>query len=270
MKLGFTTFACPQWDFEEIIAAARRHRYHGVEFRTDAGHQHGIVVTTKPSVRLEIRQRLVESGIEACCLATSLRLLDDEFLNQLPAYTELAADTGCPGVRVLGGRITEDMTVAHVIEKASWPLREAADIAAEAGVELWLETSDLFTKAADAAAVVRAANHAAVGICYNNIHPYRHGESLRKTTAALKGLVRHTHFHDAVNSPDQVIITPAGRGEMPIHEMFQALTQMEFDGYLSGEWFHDQYGNNPDDSLEAYHRDMTSLAQRHHATLSGV
>jgi len=263
MKISFTTFACPEWKLEAVIEAAQRHGYQGIEFRTDAGHQHGIEISTTTRRRAEIRWQFEGSGIEPCCLATSLQFVNDDVLDQAPAWIELAADIGCPAIRVFGGPSGSDLDISDVIERTAWHLRHAAESAQSHGVELWLETHDLFNRAVDAAAAVRIADHPAVGISYNNMHPYRVGEPLQTTIEALRGLVRHTHFHDSVKCPNNVIITPMGQGDLPIDEMFQALINTGFEGYFSGEWFYNQYGDHPDESLESYRRDMAKLAQRH-------
>ena len=82
----------------------------------------------------------------------------------------------------------------------------------------------------------------------------------------MTGMIRHTHFHDAPADPQRVIITRLGKGELPMDEMFAALVRMGYDGYISGEWFDQMYGDEPDESLANYHEDMTTLAKRHGVT----
>jgi sugar phosphate isomerase/epimerase len=263
LKLSFTTFACPQWSLDRALTAAVRHGYEGIELRIDAGHQHGVEVATTTKQRMDIRHTLAEVGVQPCCLATSLQFTTDGVVDQAKARIELAAEIGCPGLRVLGGPIKTRAPIEDLINQAGQQLHQAAQLADQAGIELWLETHDVFSKGADAAAVVRAADHPAVGIVYNNRNPYCHGEALDVTIDVLQGLVRYTHFHDAAHSPDQLIIRPFGKGDLPIGEMYQALTAMGYDGYLGGEWFYDQYGPTPDRSLHTYYQDVNTLMRRH-------
>ena len=262
MKVSFTTFACPDWSMESILSAAVRHGYHGVEFRCDAGHNHGIEVTTPPSVRRGLRSRLDGAGIEPCCLATGLQFVNDWSLNESRSRMELAADLGCPAIRVFCGKPTDEMSMPDMIEKVGQQLRNAAEIASYTGVQIWIETHDTFSRARDAAAAIRMAEHPDVGIVYDNLHPYRRGEPLTETFAAITGLIRHVHFHDGLNKEDQVVIKPFGQGDLPLVEMIRKLGQQGYDGYVCGEWFHEMYGRDPDDALEAYYLDMTTLAQR--------
>jgi len=262
MKISFMTFACPTWNLQQALDAAVRHGYHGIEIRSDANHAHGVEITATPQQRRDIRDRFEGAGIEPCCLATSLQFATNQVLEQAPARIELAHDIGCPALRVFCGPKPESMSMPDVIDKVGTQLRAAAIIAEQAGVQLWLETHDTFCRAADAGAAARMADHPAVGINWDNMHPARLGEPLEATVAALGSLVRHTHFHDAINKPDTVVIRPLDQGDLPMDAMFQELIKMGFNGYLSGEWFNTMYGEDPDSSLAAFKRDMTTLAER--------
>ncbi len=262
MKLAFMTFACPDWRFDEVVAAAIRHGYHGVEFRCDAGHLHGVEVAASRKERAAMRDKLHNEHVELCCLATSLRFVFHEAVEELAERAELAADLGCSALRVFCGQPAESIGHEELVARCAHNLRAASDIASHSGVELWLETHDAASRAAVAVAIIHAVNQPNVAINYDNMHPHRAGESLETTVAQLGSLVRHCHFHDSLNRPDQVVIRPLDRGELPMDEMFQALVRMGFDGYLSGEWFDRQYGDDPDEALEAYHRDMVRLAER--------
>lgn len=262
MKLSFMTFSCPNWTFDQVLAAAIQHGYHGIEFRCDANHRHGVEITATAEQRHRFRDRLEGAGIEPCCLAVSLKFISPDVLRALPERLELAADIGCPALRVFCGKPPENMHHGEMMDICSRQLRDGAEMARQANLEVWLETHDAVSRAADVAAIVREADHPAIGINYDNMHPFRAGETIETTVAHLGNFVRHTHFHDAIADAEQVVITRLDEGEMPMDLMFQELIKMGFDGYLSGEWFDNQYGDNAGDALEAYHEDMTRLAER--------
>ena len=270
MKISFTTFACPEWPVDRVLDAADRHGYHGVEFRTDAHHGHGVEVSSLESERREIRLRFDRAGIEPVCLATSLQFVTGRVTDEAPARIKLAADLGCPALRVFCGPPLEGQSHAATIERVGRQLRTVAEIAEPRGVQLWLETHDTLSQGADAGEAVRKARHRLVGVNYNNMHPFRMGEDVEATFASLGPHIRHTHFHDALNLRDTVVIRRLGRGDMPMDAMFEALIKAGYDGYLSGEWFHDQYGETPDESLDAYAQDMRDLAHRHGVRLGSA
>ncbi len=263
MKISFMTFACPEWSLDEVIDAAGRYGYHGVEFRCDAKHAHGLEVYIGDNERKAIARKLEKADIEICCLATSLQFAREVVHDEAPARIKLAADLGCPALRVFCGPPPTEMDDDTLIRTVAENLRAIATLAEQSQVQLWLETHDRMSKATLAAPAVRMANHPNVGLNYDNMHPYRQGEPLETTLAQVDGLVRHTHFHDAINAPDKVIVTPFGKGQMPLDEMFTGLLDMGYDGYISGEWFRDMYGAQPDDALERFYEDVATLAEKH-------
>jgi sugar phosphate isomerase/epimerase len=52
-----------------------------------------------------------------------------------------------------------------------------------------------------------------------------------------------------------------------MNETFRHLRNAGYTGFLTGEWFHDQYGPTPEDALERYAADINDLAIRHGVTL---
>ncbi len=262
MKLGFMTFACPQWSLDRVLRGAKEHGYQGVEVRCDAKQAHGVEVWSTRGDRARIRRQFERNGVELCCLATGLQLTQRDISEAALQRFRLASSLGCPGVRVFCGPPALRDDVAGAVDAVTQRLIELAPLAEENQVQIWLETHDTMSRASLAAQAVRRANRINAGINYDNLHPYRTGESLQDTFTALSGLIRHCHFHDALNSAEQVVITPFGKGQMPMEDMLRALAAAGYDGYLSGEWFHDQYGEDPNEALDRYHRDVTTLAER--------
>jgi len=258
MRISFMTFACPTWSLDEVLRVGRRLGYDGVEPRLDSNHAHGIEVGLSPDGRARAKAQFAESGVAVCCLATSLGFIATEperrtaLLEATRARLELAADLGCPGLRVFAGAVPQGVSLDEALNAAADNLRVAGDIAAGLGVELWLETHDTLCRAALCARVVRAANHPSVKVNYDVIHPLRLGEPLDVTFAELDGLVRHAHWHDARLDPKNCLITRFGEGEVPLAAIVEWLRGQGFEGYLSGEWFENQLGAGSDESLEHY------------------
>jgi len=264
MKICFLTFACTQWPVPEIIQAAKRHHYHGIDFRIDEGHAHGVEITASKSYRREVRRRLADANLEAPCLATSMYMNLPESLDEAPARIELAADIGCKGIRVFCGPAPDDKATPEIIATVGARLRAMAEQSSPAGVEVWLETHDTLHRCVNSAAAVRAADHPAVGILYDNMHPYRMHEPLDVTFKALAGLIRHTHMHDA-DADDQLHVAkirPLDHGGMPMDDMIRGLAQMNYVGYLGGEWFDEVYGPTPDAALASFRLQIEQLTAR--------
>ncbi len=252
------TFACPDWDLTEVLRVAAELGYDGVEPRTDANHRHGIEVDMSAADRATARRQAGDSGVALCCLATSLQFIKvaqpdrDQLYDDTMRRIELAADLQIPGLRVFAGGVPEGVELDAALDCAGDNLRDAASAAAEAGVELWLETHDTVSKAVLTARILRRADHPAVACNYDVMHPYRLGEPLDETFAALDGRVRHSHFHDSLATPGAPEITRFGEGELPLVDILRWLKSQGFTGHLSGEWFNDQLGATPRESLAHY------------------
>jgi len=263
MKISFMTFACPEASADEAVDLAERLGYHGIEFRCDAAHLHRVEPGMNDRAAGQLRARLEDAGLEACCLATSLQFVDEAVVGEATSRLDLAAAIGAPGLRVFCGPMPEGLTIEEVQDRVGRNLALIADEASALDLELWLETHDTFSPARHAAAAVRRADHRNVGLCYDNMHPYRVGEPLATTRQAIDGRVRHCHFHDALSDPDQVVITPLGEGELPMDEMFLMLKGIGYEGYLSGEWFGHMYGEEPEIALTRFMSDMHTLHRKH-------
>ena len=263
MRLAFMTFACPEWELPQILEAAEVHGYQSVELRIDAGHKHEVEVWTTKGERKVTEKIIRKSGIDICCLATSLQMGQETANDHLHARVDLAADLGVPALRVFAGPKPEHMDRDSYIQHLVHTLRDSVSICQNGSIQLWLETHDSMSLAADCSAVVRGVNHPLLGINYDNMHPYRRGESVEESFAAMGNMIRHCHFHDAVNSDKEVVVKPIGEGQMPVDVMFASLIASGFDGTISGEWFYQQYGETPEASIERYAQDMKALAARH-------
>jgi sugar phosphate isomerase/epimerase len=263
MKVCFTTFCCQDWSLPQIIKAARQFHYHGVELRCDAGHGHGVEVWTSANERKVFRKQIEKSDLQISCLASSLQFIDDDVRDRVDERFKLAADMGARGIRVFCGPQPEYMhTFDEVVEKVRGNLAPALELAYQLELEIWFETHDAISKGVDAAKLVKQINHPLVGICYNNLHPVREGEHIQTTLDALYGLIKHVHFHDGMNSPDEVLVKHLGDGEMPILETITGLAKHGYAEFLSGEWFYNHLADDPNDALEEYMYSVRDLTQQ--------
>ena len=259
------THVCAEWPLDRVLDAAVRYGYHGVEFRIDAKNLHGVEVTATAAERRAIRAQLERTGIEPCCVATSLYAYQEQVLNDAPARIQLAADIGCPGIRIFCGMpLPEGMTTVQAIARCGRHLAQLAPLAEKAGVGLWLETHDTLCKAADAMAAIRLAGHPAVALNFDMLHSFRMGEPLETSLACASGFVRHTHFHDAVTGPGVLDIVPFGRGNTPLDAMLKGLVTIGYDGYVSGEFFPGNFDPDPERSIEIFRDDIVGLMARNH------
>ncbi len=248
MQLAFSTLACPTWSLEEILAAAGRYGYDGVEWR---GLQGEIDLRNTDAFALAniaaTRARFEAARVRAACLSSSVTMVaatvDDvsrkQAASQAEAYVDMAQAVGAPFVRLFCGNLPVGMPADTALGHAADDLRELGDFAAVRGVTLVVETHDAFTRTELLMELIRRARHPAVQVLWDIHHPYRiSGESVGHSLRALDGHVRYTHLKDSVLNADGDGYTyvPIGQGDVPLREAIDGLRGAGYDGFLTIEW----------------------------------
>jgi sugar phosphate isomerase/epimerase len=242
MKFSFMTFSCPELTWGEVLAAAKRFGYDGVEPRAQAKHAHGIEATTSPGQRAAMRRAAGNAGIAISCLATSCRYAVasagelERMMADSRALIELAHDIGAPCLRVFGGQIPQGMSRDDAAKKVADALAALAPKAFEAGVTLCVETHDSWCDARELARVLDRVGHPNVKANWDIMHPVRAGQTMDEAFTALRRYIRHCHFHDGKETDKGFQLCPIGEGVVDHRRAVQLLEGIGFQGHMSGEW----------------------------------
>ena len=245
MYLSFMTFVCPEYELDKALATAIRYGYEAIEPRAQSDHKHGIEVSTTKKERARMKAQFADAGIQMCCLATSCRYAfadakdRQQMIEATKQHIELAADCGCPTLRVFGGPTPEGMDFADAKKHVSESLAAVADFAQDCSVYVCLETHDAYSRAEDAAEVVARVGHPNIAINWDMMHCIRVGETMPEAFAHVRDHIRHTHIHDGTwpaDNPSDLTITLMGEGMVPHDEAVKLLASIDYQGALSGEW----------------------------------
>ena len=244
MKLSFSTLGCPDWSLEQVIARAAQWGYDGVEIRGIQGELDLTRAEAFSDRKInDTRRRLVDHGIEICCLGSSSQFhMEDvrerqENVDSARAHVELAERLHVPFVRVFGDRFPDPYSKAACIDRVGEALQALSRFAGEVGVRIVLETHGDFTLSSDIAAVMKRAESPYVGVLWDTHHPYRtSGESVEITIKQLRPWIWHTHFKDSLPEGDGHRYVLPGQGDVPIPSFVERLRAIGYTGYLSFEW----------------------------------
>lgn len=242
MKFSFMTFSCPELIWDEVLGAARRLGYDGVEPRAQASHAHGIELATSAEERAVIRKKAGEAGIEISCLATSCRYALAEraereaMMDESRALIALAHDVGAPCLRVFGGSIPDGMSRDDAVAQVADCLAALADGAKAAGVTLCVETHDSWCDARELARVIVRVDHPNVRVNWDIMHPTRAGLTVDEAFDAVGQLTRHCHFHDGRQGEKGLELCPIGQGQVDHRRAVELLRSTGYTGHMSGEW----------------------------------
>lgn len=242
MKLGVSTLGCPEWTLEEILTRLPTYGYEGVELR---GLGPDLELTQSPdfatsSAREKTRRAFADAGLAICGVDTSCSFAApdlsarDRSLEEGRRAIDLAFALGAPTVRVFGGGINNEAERPDAVTRVASALLVLGDHAAQTGtVRVVLETHDAFSTGAQAAEVLRQADHSHIRTLWDLHHPFRHGEAPPETFGALGPYVEQTHVKDSAPGGTYCLL---GEGDIPILEMLRLLKGGGYEGWLNLEW----------------------------------
>ena len=257
------SFSCPELTLDEMLAMAKEFGYDGIEPRISSNHQHGVEFDTNQHQRKEIKQKALDIGIAIGCVATSCRYADpkisQDMVNDTEKAVDLAADIGSSRIRVFGGKIGDGLDRTDAVELVAESLLSIANYANKRGVSICVETHDDWCNPIDVAAVMEKADHSAIAVNWDIMHPVRRGyATIEESFESLKPWIQHLHIHDG---SAQKSLLPIGEGDIDHKSAIERLSTIAFDGYLSGEWisWDDPYRNYLPRELQTLKRYQSEL-----------
>ena len=247
MKYSFMSFSCPELTLDEMLSMAKEFGYDGIEPRVSSNHRHGVEFDANQNQRREIKQKAIDAGIAIGCVATSCRYADPEInqdmVNDTKEAIDLAADIGSSRIRVFGGKIGDGLDRIAAVDLVAESLLSIANHASKREVTICVETHDDWCNPTDVAAVMEKANHSAIAVNWDIMHPVRRGyATIEESFEILKPWIQHLHIHDGST---QKSLLPIGEGDIDHKSAIERLSTISFNGYLSGEWigWDDPYRN---------------------------
>ena len=152
-------------------------------------------------------------------------------------FIDLAAQIGCPYIRVFPNNFPKDQDKKTTMDLISKGLLELGNYARGKKVMVLLETHGDVVRIDDLAAIMQASEHPHVGIVWDVSNMWTVTKELpAEAYKALKKYIRHTHIKDAKVVEGKPQYTLLGQGEVPIFEAIEALRKGGYKGYYSFEW----------------------------------
>lgn len=246
IKPAFSTVACPDWTLRQAIEAAELSGYLGIEFRTlgsGSGAWACEPFLTDPAKQ---KQMLGRAGIEACCIATSIRydyrasppVVGEIFFDRdkpIRATREavaLAAEVGCPSVRVFAYEVRPRESRARAVKRIGEGLTLALAMARHSGVGLVLENGGSFGTSADLIELIDAQRNSLLSASYNASAAMLAGEDPCEGVRRLGDRLKLVKVKDYKGGKP----CPLGEGEFRVHELLRTLRDMNFDGWAVYEY----------------------------------
>ncbi|MDR0998249.1 MAG: sugar phosphate isomerase/epimerase [Treponema sp.] len=244
MKLSFSSLGCPDYTIDQIVACAEEYGYDGVEIRTV---QNTVKLWELPDLSgaaaLKIaKKKFDDAGLEIPVVGASGSFAkagkdhQQEQLEQLKQYGEIAQGLGAPYIRVFGGPVPEGQTMEECVKWDIEGYEKAIPVMEQFGVTLLLETHDSFSKSESLLPIIVGLKEK-IGVIWDILHPIRFGEAFEDTARNLKPYIKHVHIKDSkVFNEKAFDFELPGNGSMPIPKLIENLRSISYNGYLSFEW----------------------------------
>ncbi len=228
MKLSFMTFLFPKLGYDDLIAMAVKYGYQGIEWRAEAGHNHGVELESSPEKIRQIRARMADAGLETSCLATSAafsrgdRSARESQLERLGRFVDLAVAVGAPCIRIFADpvpNVGRGARAEHYAIQAEYIAR-GCEVADAASVKLALETHSSCRAYDVGELLFRTGYPPAFWVNWHLAHCLKHGEGVDEAYRHVKGRVIHAH---------------TGLGSVHVDRQAELLAIEGFKGYFSVE-----------------------------------
>ena len=135
-KLSFSTLACPDWSWKQLLEAAREYHYDGVEIRFLSGDTDLLEADVfLPKNHERTLTDLHKSGISIAAIASSVHFDDldpkklDHELQTGQAYIELCQRLGIHVLRVFGDAFPEPGLREQIIHQVTESLQSLGEFA---------------------------------------------------------------------------------------------------------------------------------------------
>ena len=272
LRIAFSTLACPDWSWDDILRFGSEYGYDGVEVRLIQREVNLLSRQEFAPPQLSSRRReLARANFQVCGLASSVHLDDGDAALRAEQvriggeYLALAESLGAGFIRVFGDLLppnSEPERREQTLQGIADGLQALGDLAGPRNLMVLIETHGDFSASPPVVDLIRRVDHPQVGVLWDTHHPWRfHGEDIAATWETLKPWTRHTHWKDSVQVRGQAV-KPAsqaadeaaalaaqlmgghqhadyvlfGGGEFPARDCLQLMTDDGYSGWHSLEW----------------------------------
>jgi len=229
MKLSFSTRGWQSCSWQEMMDSAVEMGFGGIElynilkeehfFEKDGPfHKYALTATLRA---------LSDAKLALPILDSDLDLSDgDSAVAPLRRMIALAADLRVGLVSAVAKLDDEETIRANIASLLPY--------AAEKKVCLLIKTTALYSDTKRLRAMMDNFACDELGALWDMHHPYRDkGENAAVTIENLGAYVRHVHLRDSDDAQTYNLI---GEGTLPVVEMMNALSSINYDGFISLEW----------------------------------
>lgn len=240
MKIAFSTLACPDWTFNEMISTAKDSGFDAIEIR---GVENEVYAPKAKQFLEENMSKtlklLNDKSLKISMLSTSACLglpqMSDACKQEAYEYIDLAKKLGVPFIRVMisARPYPEDCDFELALEN----YKIICDYAKDKNVSPLIETNGILADSSKMKEFMQKTQCENAGVLWDIHHPYRYfNESVSQTWDNIGEYVKYTHVKDSVMNDGVVKYKMMGMGDVPVAEAIKLLKENGYDSFITLEW----------------------------------
>ena len=228
MKIVFSTKNVNRASFLDTCRYAYDYGFAGFEIYDaikERSHHHDSILRRDRIA--DAKRKLVNRSIEISALRMPQPVENDETTAEIILkYVDMAASSGIANIIV---RVEEETPFEILNEKLS----EAIKRAEKADVGILFETVGFLSDTEKVVDIINFFSSAAIGASWNVRGTYfGTGETAETTIKTLGAYIKYVRLGDMKDGKTVLI----GEGELPVKEMLNALSSLNFDGFICAAW----------------------------------
>ncbi len=245
-SIAFSTVACPDWTLDRVAQFAAGSPFHAVELRTFGVDSRSFACDPALTGPEKVRRMFSGAGASICSLATGTRfdapvmppvigalISDDEVeVREACRAIELAAQLGCPAIRVFAHDIPERESRGSALARITRRLTKVLDHARNTPVRVMLENGGGFPSVADLTEIIERVDHPLLGASYSLVAGLEAGDDPVRAISALGTRLMVARVKDLADGRP----TRVGDGDVPVEAFVEALGRSGFGGTIVYEW----------------------------------
>lgn len=249
MKIAFSTVGCPDLSLEQVVQAASRWGYQGVELRVSPTGVGAVPVASDPMRHDpgQVHDLFEDAGVDLVSIATGIRfdeavwppVVGHLFSNaevgvaETKAAVTKAANAGGFFVRVFGHQLPGGEPRAWGLRRVAERLSLAAQTARNTSVRVLIENSGSFSRAEDLAELHGLVNSPFLSMSYNIIPAVMAGECPMSALDSVIDGLKVVKIGD-IGEDGQPL--PLGRGRLPVEKFVRRLAEIGYQGWIVYEY----------------------------------
>jgi len=213
------------WDLPTLLTNCEMAGALGVELRT--GHAHGVEPGISADQRSEVKKRFAGSPVTLVGLGSNEDFHDVDAkslrssIDRAKEFIKLSHEIGGSGVKVKPNDLPKEVPQQKTIEQIGKALNELGVFASDLGQQVRLEVHGQCAPLPIIAAIMQAANHPSVAVCWNSNPQDVQGEGLEHNFSLVQKRLGAT-LHARQLGGDQY----------PYPHLFKLLQSVHYDGWV--------------------------------------